>query len=78
MTRQIAIRLPERLVDFLDELVASGHESSRASAVGHAVERERRRREAERDIVILMNTPDDPDLLALAEYGARLPRPELD
>ena len=78
MTRQIAVRLPEHLVDFLDELVASGRESSRASAVAHAVERERRRRETERDILILMNTPDDPDMAALAAYASRLPMTDLD
>ena len=78
MSRQIAVRLPSDLVDFIDALVAAGQSPSRASVVARALERERRRVSTERDIAILMADGDDPDLLALAEYGTRLARPELD
>lgn len=78
MTRQIAVRLPERLVDFVDELVASGQAASRASVVGRALERERRRIATDRDIAILIAEGDDPDMDALADYASRQPMPELD
>jgi len=72
MTTQIAVRLPDDLVAFVDEIVASGEASSRASFVAKALERERRRRAAERDILILATGSDD-DLDGLARYGAGLP-----
>ncbi len=49
MNRQIAVRIPEELVEFVDELVTSGQARSRAAAVTGALERERRRAVAERD-----------------------------
>ena len=39
-SKQIAVRLPDDLVDFLDKLVASGDEASRASIVTRALKRE--------------------------------------
>jgi hypothetical protein len=39
---QIAVRLPDDLVEFLDELIASGTEASRASIVTRALIREKR------------------------------------
>lgn len=74
MSKQIAVRLPEKLVDFIDETVASGAEGSRAAVVTRALERERRRRLAERDARILAQTGSDPELAALGEYAAGLPR----
>jgi Arc/MetJ-type ribon-helix-helix transcriptional regulator len=43
MSTQIAIRLPEEMVAFLDKAVAEGKPASRAALVGVALEREMRR-----------------------------------
>jgi Arc/MetJ-type ribon-helix-helix transcriptional regulator len=73
MSKQIAVRLPDELVEFVDEIVGSGNGRSRASVVTQALERERRRAVAERDAEILARTDPDPELLGLAEYVAGLP-----
>lgn len=70
MSKQIAVRLPDELVEFVDSAVASGGASSRASVVRRALERERRRAVAERDAEILARAGPDPDLAGLAEYAA--------
>jgi antitoxin MazE3 len=74
MSKQIAVRLPDELVDFVDEIVDSGTERSRAAVVTRALERERRRASAERDARILARTGPDPQLAGLAEYAAGLRR----
>jgi Arc/MetJ-type ribon-helix-helix transcriptional regulator len=43
MSKQIAVRLPDELVAFVDEVIESGAEPSRAAVVARALERERRR-----------------------------------
>ena len=65
MTVQIAIRLPDDMVAFLDKAVAAGSAPSRAALVARAVEREMRRQVAERDAAILRErgTSDDLDEL---------------
>ncbi len=73
-TRQIAVRLPEEVVDFVDAIVSSGLEPSRAAVVTRALQRERRRVIAERDAAILAGGEPDPELTALAEHIARLRR----
>ena len=73
MSKQIAVRLPDELVDFVDELVGSGAERSRAAVVAKALERERRRALAARDAEILAQTGGNADLERLAEHAARLP-----
>jgi Arc/MetJ-type ribon-helix-helix transcriptional regulator len=73
MSKQIAVRLPDELVEFVDRAVASGAARSRASVVTQALERERRRAAAERDVEILAHTGPDPELAGLAEYAAKLP-----
>lgn len=73
MTKQIALRLPEELVAFVDERVADGTARSRASVVAGALERERRRSVAERDAAILARRGADPGLTALAASAARTP-----
>jgi Arc/MetJ-type ribon-helix-helix transcriptional regulator len=73
MSKQIAVRLADDLVDFVDELVDSGAERSRAAVVTRALERERRRAIAARDADILSRTGPDPQLDGLAEHAARLP-----
>jgi Arc/MetJ-type ribon-helix-helix transcriptional regulator len=73
MSKQIAVRLPDELVDFVDEIVNSGVARSRAKVVTRALERERRRGLAERDARILARSGPDPELVGLAEHAARLP-----
>jgi Arc/MetJ-type ribon-helix-helix transcriptional regulator len=73
VTTQIAVRLPDDMVRAVDELVATGWASSRASVVERALAREFRRLAAIRDAEILATAGADPDLDNLAEYAARAP-----
>jgi Arc/MetJ-type ribon-helix-helix transcriptional regulator len=73
MSKQIAVRLPDELVDFVDGVVDSGAGRSRAAVVTHALERERRRLAAVRDAEILARTGPDPELTGLAEHVVGLP-----
>lgn len=73
MSKQIAVRLPDKLVDFVDEIVDSGAGRSRAAVVTRALERERRRVAAIRDAQILARTGPDPELAGLAAHVAGLP-----
>ena len=70
MSKQIAVRLSDELVEFVDDVVGSGAERSRAAVVTRALERERRRSVAARDAEILAWTGPDPELQGLAEYAA--------
>lgn len=72
MSKQIAVRLPDDLVDFLDELVASGDEASRASIVTRALKREKRRLGALRDVEILKRLGPDGDMDSLARFAAHV------
>ncbi len=74
MTKQIAVRLPEDLVDFVDAQVRAGAVKSRADAVARALARERRRTLAAADLAILLaeRGVDDPDHLDdLAEFARK-------
>jgi antitoxin MazE3 len=75
MTIQITVRLPDDLVEFIDEQVHRGEASSRASAVAAALARERRRRVALQDAAILASPGGtDPDGLDdLAAWAATQP-----
>jgi Arc/MetJ-type ribon-helix-helix transcriptional regulator len=73
MTRQIAVRLPDDIVDFVDGLVRDGSANSRAAVVTRALQRERRRAIAAHDAAILANAGADPDMDSLAEHVARAP-----
>jgi len=73
MSKQIAVRLPDELVDFVDGVVDSGGGRSRAAVVTRALERERRRQMAARDAEILARTGPDPELEGLAEHMVGLP-----
>ncbi|HEV3047848.1 MAG TPA: YlcI/YnfO family protein [Solirubrobacteraceae bacterium] len=75
MSKQIAVRLPDELVVFIDRAVASGAERSRAAFVARALERERRRLMAARDAEILARTGADPELEGLAGYASGLRHP---
>lgn len=70
MSKQIAVRLPDDIVDFVDGLVSEGKANSRAVVVNRALERERRRAVAARDAAILAQAGDDPDMDSLAEHAA--------
>lgn len=65
MTTQIAVRLPDEMVRFLDRSVASGKASSRAALVAVALEREMRLQAAQQDAQVLkkQGTADDLDEL---------------
>ena len=78
MTTQIAVRLPDELVAFVDDLVSQGDAASRAAVVSRALERERRRKIAERDAAILASAHPDTDLDSLAEFTAATPMDDLD
>ncbi|MGO4255122.1 ribbon-helix-helix domain-containing protein [Marmoricola sp. RAF53] len=78
MSTQIAVRLPDHLVAFLDRLVVDGSARSRAHAVTKALMKYERQISAERDAEIYRTTGPDQDMQALAEWGARQPMPELD
>ncbi len=73
MSKQIAVRLPDELVDFVDEIVDSGAGRSRAAVVTRVLEREFRRVIAARDAQILARTGPDPELAGLAEYAVGQP-----
>jgi Arc/MetJ-type ribon-helix-helix transcriptional regulator len=73
MSRQIAVRLPDEILEFVDEVVSQGKAKSRAAVVTRALERERRRAAAERDVAILTQGGGDPDMDALVEHVARTP-----
>lgn len=65
MTTQIAVRLPDEMVRFLDRSVASGKAASRATLVAAALEREMRLQAAQQDVQTLekKGTVDDLDEL---------------
>lgn len=69
MTRQIAIRLPDDMVAFLDKSVAAGNAPSRAALVARAVEREMRRQVAEQDAAILRRRGTTDDLNELVDWS---------
>lgn len=72
MSTQIAVRLPDDIVEFIDSEVRGQRARSRASIVLLALERERRRRLAERDAEILAGTTAaSSDLDALAGHAGR-------
>lgn len=70
MTTQIAVRLPDEMVAFLDRAVSSGTAPSRAALVATALEREMRRRSAEEDAEILRSKGPKDDLDELVDWAA--------
>jgi len=72
MSTQIAVRLPDEIVAFLDDQVREQHAPSRAAVVLRALERERRRHIAARDAAILARLGPDADMDSLAEFTAAL------
>lgn len=70
MSTQIAVRLPDEMVAFLDRAVASGRATSRAALVAAALERAMRRDAAERDALILRQQGPADDLDDLVQWTA--------
>jgi Arc/MetJ-type ribon-helix-helix transcriptional regulator len=68
VSTQIAVRLPDDTVAFLDRLVREKKAASRAEVIERALERERRREMAARDAAILAESGEDPDLAGLIRY----------
>jgi Arc/MetJ-type ribon-helix-helix transcriptional regulator len=68
VSTQIAVRLPDETVAFLDRLVTEKKAASRAEIIARALERERRREMAARDAAILAESGEDPDLAGLIRY----------
>jgi Arc/MetJ-type ribon-helix-helix transcriptional regulator len=70
MTTQIAVRLPDEMVAFLDRIVATGKATSRAALVAAAVEREMRRLAAEQDAQVLREHGTADDLDDLVQWSS--------
>lgn len=69
MSTQIAVRLPDLMVAFLDQAVTQGRASSRAALVSVALEREMRRQAAEQDAATLRELGPADDLDPLVEWA---------
>ena len=76
MSKQIAVRLPEHMVEQIDTLVSDGAVPSGAALVQSALERELRRRiyEHEVETLLALKAAEEPD--EFAGWGARRPRQE--
>jgi Arc/MetJ-type ribon-helix-helix transcriptional regulator len=74
VSTQIAIRLPDDLVEELDERVRRGAAANRTELIRDLLVRELRRDEIESEIALLAEPWDDPDDLAgLAVWASRRP-----
>ena len=73
MSTQIAVRLPDEMVSELDELIATGEATSRASVIEQALRRELRRYLYEREAKILASTEPDPELDAWISWYSTQP-----
>jgi len=75
MSTQIAVRLPDELVAYVDQAVASGRVRSRAELVSRLISRDARRQRAEEDLQRLIEAGalDDPEALAMARATAATP-----
>jgi len=71
MSKQLTVRLPDDLVEFIDQRVEHGAAKSRAAVVAAAVDRERRREIAERDAEILARSKCGDDFDDLAAFSER-------
>lgn len=75
VSTQIAVRLPDELVSYVDDAVASGRVKSRAALVARLIARDARRHRAEQDLQRLAAAGAllDPDALAIAVATASTP-----
>lgn len=67
------MRLPDELVEFIDDLVVTGRFESRAAVVTRELRRLKRRIEAEQDAEIYRREGDDPELVEFVRYTSKLP-----
>ena len=70
VSTQIAVRLPDEMVAFMDRAVATGKAPSRAALVAAAVEREMRRQAAEQDAQVLRENGPADDLDELVRWSS--------
>lgn len=75
MSTQIAVRLPDELVAYVDQAVAAGRVKSRAELVSRLIARDAVRQRAEEDLQRLIDAGalDDPDALAMARATSATP-----
>jgi len=75
MSTQIAVRLPDDLVAYVDQAVAEGRVKSRAELVTRLIARDARRRRAEEDLQRLIEAGalDDVDAFAMARATSATP-----
>lgn len=73
MSTQIALRLPDEVVRYIDDLVEQRVVKSRADFVARAIARERRHRAAHADAEILQRLGNDSDLDAVTAHQAAHP-----
>lgn len=78
MSTQIAVRLPDELVAYVDEAVATGRARSRAELVARLIARDARRHRAEQDLHRLLDAGALPDQEALAIAVATAATPVTD
>lgn len=71
MSTQIAVRLPDDVVAYLDRAVAEGRAPSRATLVTRALERQMRADAARTDAAILTETGADDDLDDLVAWSSQ-------
>lgn len=69
VSTQIAVRLPDEMVAFMDRAVATGKAPSRAALVAAAMEREMRRQAAEQDAQVLRENGPADDLDELVRWS---------
>ena len=69
---QIAVRLPEDLVAYIDEAVSAGRVKSRAALIARLVARDARRHRAEEDLarLIAAGALHDEDMLSMAKAAS--------
>lgn len=78
MSTQIAVRLADEIVAFIDEQVRSGKAPSRAAVVSRAIARDLRRERAEHDLIVLMSERHSDHHREMSELAAVASRTPLD
>jgi Arc/MetJ-type ribon-helix-helix transcriptional regulator len=76
MSTQIAVRLPDDLVAYVDEQVRTGRAASRADAVHRALRREHRRAAADADAAIYaaaLHADETDEFAGLRAHVAKRP-----
>jgi Arc/MetJ-type ribon-helix-helix transcriptional regulator len=77
MSIQIAVRLPDELVAYVDQAITEGRVKSRADLVARLIARDARRQRAEEDLqrLIEAGATGDDEMLAIAKATSRTPVP---